>query len=747
MNHLPLLIEDLALILCAAGVFTLLFKWLRQPQVLGYLIAGFLVSPHFPLFPTVSDTESIHTWAEIGVIFLMFSLGLEFSFKKLVKVGPSSGITALVEVVGMLSLGYLTGKALGWSFMDSLFLGGILSISSTTIIIRAFEEAGVKTQQFARLVFGVLIVEDLVAILLLVLLSTLAVSKQFRGGELLESLLQLAFFILFWFLGGIFLIPTFLRKAKKLMSQETLLIVSVALCMATVIVCTKAGFSAPLGAFIMGSIFAETMDAEKIEHLVLPLKDLFGAIFFVSVGMLIDPGMLVKHWGPILIITVVTIFGKLLTSGGGALLAGQPWKTALKTGLSLAQIGEFSFIIATLGLDLKVTSAFLYPIAVAVSALTTFTTPYLIGSGDGLAKLLQKGLPASWTTFLNRYENEAQNIGSTPGWKALLKSYVINLLIQGSILIILITLSNRFLSPFIHLKLNLPVLGADLITVGITLLVMSPFLWAMAFRKPRDLPLYKLPARGPLIVLDVVRGLLTLAAVNFLLNIYFPGWVALIVTLVSCAFMFILFAGGLKSLYNRMEKRFLHNLGEREQAGRKLEALAPWDAHLCPYVIPAESQIAGSTLKELALREQFGINVAMIKRGSRFLPGPPTGKDRIFPLDTLSLLGTDEQLKAFSKYLEETSPEASLSHQHEDLPSDVVLQKVHIPEGSPITNQSLSEMGIKYSIKGLVAGVERDGVRLLNPPGAFRVAPEDELWVVGEKNLIHKWSQENHLLL
>jgi CPA2 family monovalent cation:H+ antiporter-2 len=214
----------------------------------------------------------------------MFSLGLEFSFKKLIKVGPSSGITALVEVVGMLLVGYLTGKALGWSFMDSLFLGGILSISSTTIIIRAFEEAGVKTQQFARLVFGVLIVEDLVAILLLVLLS-LAVSKQFKGGALLESLLQLALFILFWFLGGIYLIPTFLRKAKKLMSQETLLIVSLALCMATVIVCTKAGFSAPLGAFIMGSIFAETMDAEKIEHLVLPLKDLFGAIFFVSVGI------------------------------------------------------------------------------------------------------------------------------------------------------------------------------------------------------------------------------------------------------------------------------------------------------------------------------------------------------------------------------------------------------------------------------------------------------------------------------
>jgi CPA2 family monovalent cation:H+ antiporter-2 len=747
MNHLPLLIEDLALILCAAGVFTLLFKWLRQPQVLGYLIAGFLVSPHFPLFPTVSDIESIHTWAEIGVIFLMFSLGLEFSFKKLIKVGPSSGITALVEVVGMLLVGYLTGKALGWSFMDSLFLGGILSISSTTIIIRAFEEAGVKTQQFARLVFGVLIVEDLVAILLLVLLSTLAVSKQFKGGALLESLLQLALFILFWFLGGIYLIPTFLRKAKKLMSQETLLIVSLALCMATVIVCTKAGFSAPLGAFIMGSIFAETMDAEKIEHLVLPLKDLFGAIFFVSVGMLIDPEMLLKHWGPILIITVVTISGKLLTSGGGALLAGQPWKTALKTGLSLAQIGEFSFIIATLGLNLKVTSAFLYPIAVAVSALTTFTTPYLIRSGDGLVHFLQKSLPVSWTKFLNRYENEAQTIGSTPGWKALLRSYLINLLIQGGILLTLLALSNRFLSPFIHQRLNLPELGADLITVGITLLVMSPFLWAMAFRKPKDIPGNKLPARGPLIVLDILRGLLTLALVNFLLDIYFPSWVALVVTIVGCTFIYLLFAGGLKSLYNRMEKRFLHNLGEREQAGRKMEALAPWDAHLCPFEVPSESSLVGSTLKELALREQFGINVALIKRGNRFLPGPPSGKDRIFPKDMLSILGTDEQLKAFSKYLDETSPDALSMHTQEALPSDVVLQKVRVPAESPIIAQSLSEMGIKYRIKGLVAGVERDGERLLNPAGDFRVSPNDDLWMVGEKNLIEQWSRENHLLL
>lgn len=400
MTHLPPLILDLCLILGVAAIVTLIFKKLHQPLVLGYVVAGLLVGQNTSLLPSVSDMENIHTWSEIGVIFLLFALGLEFSFRKLTKVGGTAGITAIVEASSMLAIGYFTGRAMGWSTMDSLFLGGIVSVSSTTIIMRTFEELGLKTQGFAVLVFGVLVVEDLVAILVMVLLSTLAVSQQLSGGDLLFALGKLAFFLVLWFVGGILVIPTFLNKAKKLMNDEMLLVVSIALCLVMVYLATEAGFSSALGAFIMGSLLAETVMAEKIEHLVKPVKDLFGAVFFVSVGMLIDPKTLAEHWAPVLLITVVIIAGKLTATFAGALLAGQSVKRSIQAGMSLTQIGEFSFIIAALGLSLKVTSSYLYPIAVAVSAVTTFTTPYVIKASPRFAEWIEGQLPRRfWTPW------------------------------------------------------------------------------------------------------------------------------------------------------------------------------------------------------------------------------------------------------------------------------------------------------------------------------------------------------------
>ena len=453
MIHLPVLITDLALILAAAGVTTLLFKQIKQPLVLGYILAGFLVGPHTLYLPTVTDNESIHIWAEIGVVFLLFSLGLEFSFKKLVKVGGSASITAVVEVLFMLLTGYLAGMAMGWSSMDCIFLGGILSVSSTTIIIRAFEELGIKHKKFAGLVFGVLIVEDLVAILLLVLLSTLAVSRQFEGLEMLTSILKLCFFLVLWFIGGIFLIPTFLKKTRKLMNDETMLIVSIALCLLMVLLAVQVGFSPALGAFIMGSILAETTQAERIEHLTKSVKDLFAAIFFVSVGMLIDPAVLVDYAVPVLIITLATVFGKFISSGIGALISGQPLKTAVQTGMSLAQIGEFSFIIATLGLTLKVTSEFLYPIAVAVSAITTFTTPYLIKASEPFYRFLDRTLPTRFTAGINRYSSSTAGITTLSDWKVLLRGYIFNTIIHGVILVALVLLGARYIQPFVALHL------------------------------------------------------------------------------------------------------------------------------------------------------------------------------------------------------------------------------------------------------------------------------------------------------
>ena len=409
-HHLQPLISDLGLILMTAAVAVLLFKKIKQPLVLGYLIAGFLAGNHFDFFPSVKDIKSVEVWAEIGVIFLLFSLGLEFSFKKLMKVGGTASITAITQIIAMVAIGYLAGQWIGWKQMDSIFLGVILSISSTTIILKTFDELGVKTQKFAGIVIGSLIVQDIVAILMMVLLSTIAVSQQFSGSELLLSVFKLIFFLTIWFVGGIFFIPTLLKKAKNILTDEMLLIISLALCLMMVILAANVGFSPALGAFIMGSIIAETTQAEHIEHLVKPVKDLFGAVFFVSVGMLINPGTLYEYALPVAILTLVVILGQSISSTIGALLSGQPLKQSVQTGMSLSQIGEFSFIIATLGMTLNVTSDFLYPIVVAVSAVTTFTTPFMVKFATPFSEYLEKKLPRKWIKKIERYSANAQSI-------------------------------------------------------------------------------------------------------------------------------------------------------------------------------------------------------------------------------------------------------------------------------------------------------------------------------------------------
>lgn len=733
MIHLPQLISDLGLILATAGATTLLFKKIKQPIVLGYILAGLLVGPHFSLVPTVVDEKGIQTWSEIGVIFLLFSLGLEFSFKKLVKVGGSASITAIVEVVLMLVFGFFTGQLLGWSVMDSIFLGGILSVSSTTIIIRAFEEIGVKSQKFAGLVFGVLIVEDLVAILLLVLLTTLAVSQQFAGTEMLMQLLKLCFFLVLWFLGGIFIIPTFLKKAKKLMNDETLLIVSLALCLLMVLLAAKSGFSAALGAFIMGSLLAETTQAERIEHLTKSVKDLFAAIFFVSVGMLIDPAILVEHAVPVLVITLVTIFGKFLSSGLGALLSAQPLKTSVQAGMSLAQIGEFSFIIATLGLSLKVTSDFLYPIAVAVSAITTFTTPYLIRLSGPFYSFLERTLPQKLLVSINRYSSGTQQITAMSDWKVLLKSYVMNIIIHSVMLIAIVFLSSRYIRPLFTDELVRDSRSAFFIVI-ITLLFMAPFFWALAIRRIQKkayshLWLNKKVNRAPLIVLELSRIIIAILPVIFLLNLYLSKSIAIIITLAAIITGLVLFSRKLQAFYNRIEKRFLSNLNERENAETKHTDIVPWDAHLVRFEVSPQSPLIGKTLMESGIREEFGVNIALIERGKAIIATP--GRDeRLYPGDKLAVIGTDDQLdqlKDLIEYVSDDSNESDLEKQN------LVLQKFVVTKSSPLLAHTIRESGLREKANALVVGIERNSTRMLNPDSTTQFQYGDIVWIVGNQ--------------
>ncbi|MEJ6978979.1 cation:proton antiporter [Pedobacter sp. P351] len=742
MVHLPQLIYDLGLILAAAGVTTLIFKRIKQPLVLGYILAGFLVGPHFSLVPTIADAQSITVWAEIGVIFLLFSLGLEFSFKKLVKVGGSASITAIVEVIFMLFAGYAAGRIIGWSHIDSIFLGGILSISSTTIIIRAFEELGVKHKQFAGLVFGVLIVEDLVAILLLVLLSTVAVSQQFAGTEMLTEVFKLLFFLTLWFLGGIFLIPTFLKRTRKLMNDETLMIVSLALCLLMVIFATKVGFSPALGAFVMGSILAETPQAERIEHLTKSVKDLFAAVFFISVGMLINPYTLGEHFYSILIITAVTVLGKFLSSGLGALLSGQTLKTSVQTGLSLAQIGEFSFIIATLGLTLKVTSEFLYPIAVAVSAITTFSTPYLIRFSEPFYNYIEKKMPERWVRGIGQYSSSTEKITSSNDWKMLLKAYAMNLTIHSVILIAIIFISTKFIHPQI-VKYSGSELNADLVSLLFSILLMTPFLWALAGRRIEKhaythLWLKRRIHRGPLIAIEIFRIILAVCFIGFAIYLIMHTWYAVLIAVVLLGLLIVIFSNRLQVFYEKLEKRFLVNLNSRDLSNQYSD-IVPWDAHLTELEVSPESSLAGKTLNELAFRERYGVNVALIERGRLAIP-TPVRDERLFPNDKLTVIGSDEQIAQIKKHLEVSS---QVNEDVQFSKKDLQLQKVKVLHQSQVCYKSIRDSGIKEITSGLIIGIERNDQRILNPESTLVFQPDDIVYIVGNKKRIKDFFTQN----
>ena len=395
-----------------AGITSLLFKLFKQPVVLGYIVAGMLVGPYVMGESWINNAENAATWGEIGVLFLLFSLGLEFSFKKLLKVGSTAIIGAGVIVVGMMTAGMLTAYALGWGGMNALFLGGMLCMSSTTIVFKAIEEAGLRSHRFAGVCFGILIVEDLFAVVLMVLLSSIAVKNKFEGEELLWQVAKLVMYIALWFVLGITLIPTFLKKFKKYLNDETLTIFSIGLCLGMVLLAVQAGFSSALGAFVMGSVLAETIDAERIEHLVQPMKNIFGAIFFVSVGMMINPALLLQYWLPITIITLVVIVGQILFGSLGTLLSGQPLRVALQTGFSLVQIGEFAFIIANLGQNLKVTDSRLYPIVVAVSVITTFLTPYIMKLAYPTLAFLESHMSEETHKMLDSYTEKRKTNSS-----------------------------------------------------------------------------------------------------------------------------------------------------------------------------------------------------------------------------------------------------------------------------------------------------------------------------------------------
>ena len=740
MAEIEPLIADLALILICAGVMTLIFKKLKQPLVLGYIVAGFIASPHFALTPSVIDTASIHTWSDIGVIFLLFALGLEFSFKKIVKVGGPAVIAALTIIFGMIFLGFTVGSSFGWSKMDALFLGGMISMSSTTIIYKAFEDLGLSKKKFASLVMSVLILEDILAVVLMVVLSTVAVSSSFEGGELVKSILKLVFFLVLWLLVGIYLVPLILRKTRKLMNDETLLVFSLGLCFMMVVVAAKTGFSAAFGAFIMGSILAETLEAEHIEHLVKPVKDLFGAIFFVSVGMMVDPAMIGQHWLPILLITLTVLIGQPLFATIGVLLSGQPLKTAVQSGFSLSQIGEFSFIIATLGVSLGVTSDFLYPIVVAVSVITIFLTPYMIRLADPAYNLLYKHLPPKAIAFLNGYAEAAEpRAGKDSLWRQYLAALVRLVVVNVVLCIAICAIGFSMLLPLAEQWI--PGVWARVTTAAVILLGMAPFLRALIIKKNKSEEFTRLweenrANRAPLVASIVLRVAIALGFVFYVLARLFHISVPLILLLALALVAAMIFSRWNKKYSRSIERTFMTNLRSRDMRAEYLGEKKPeyasrlldHDLHLADFDIPAEVEWAGAELRELNFGQRYGVHVVSILRGSKRI-NIPKASNRIFPGDRIQVIGTDTDLEAFGAALACNQAETPEDYAREEM----VLRRLVVAEGSPFSGKTLVQSGIRNRYHCLVAGVEKQDGDLHVPDAHIPLEPGDVLWIVGEK--------------
>ena len=750
MSEIAPLISDLAVILIAAGIITLIFKCLKQPVVLGYIVAGILAGPAVPYIPTVSDPTNIKIWADIGVIFLLFAMGLEFSFKKLMTVGGTAVIASITIVSGMMFLGYTVGNALGFSHLSSIFLGGMLSMSSTAIVFKAFDDMGLRGQKFTGVVLGVLVVEDLVAVVLMVLLSTLAVSKQVEGMEMLESILKLGAFLIFWSLLGIYLIPSFLKKIKPFLNDETLLIIALGFCLGMVMIAAKAGFSSALGAFVMGSLLAETIEAEKIEKLVKPVKDLFAAIFFVSVGMMIQPDLLIEYLVPICILTILVIIGQIFFGSLGVLLSGQPLKIALQSGFSLTQIGEFAFIIASLGVSLKVTDDYLYPVIVAVLVVTTFLTPYMIRMATPVYQLIDNYLPSSIKLMLNRYSSGSNTVKHKSTWNKLLKSMLLDVILYTVLTIFSIIIFFTYVNPII--RENILGFKGALLSLSIILAIILPFLWAIIMKKnhsPEFLKLWNDSKfnRGPLVSLIAIKLLLCasilMPVIVHIFNV--ASGVGFIITLLIL--LMIILSKKLKKRSLSIEKRFIDNFNGKTTdsnigsplTDNILKSLPFNDLHLMDFVVGQESSIVGRSLKEINFRQKYGINIVSIIRGERQI-NIPRGEERLYPFDKIIIVGTDEELDLFQEIIQKQDKEYR-DQLAQSFNNNIKIEQFNIEPDSPLIGRSIQQSDIRDKNACLILGIERDGKSMMNPPSQTVFKENDNVWVAGEYRQIVQLSE------
>ena len=732
--HIESLIQDLAFILLLGAVVTVLFKWIKQPVVLGYIVAGFLASPNFTYLPSVTTAENIQFWAEIGIVVLLFSLGLEFSFKKLVNSGASAIVTALIIVTGMMAAGVLIGHLMGFTFINCLFLGGMLSMSSTTIIIKAFTDLGLRQHKFASQVLAVLIVEDLFAVVMMVILSSIATSHSVEGGELVFSIAKLVFFLVIWFLVGVYVLPSALNRIQRYLNPETLLIISMGLCLGMAVFSVYCGFSLALGAFVMGSILAGTIYAERIESVVTPVKDLFGSVFFISVGMMVQPDIVVEYWPMILILSATVIVGMIVFGTFGMLVTGQTLKVAIQSGFSLTQIGEFAFIISTLGMSLKVLDASMYPIVVAVSVLTTFTTPYFIKMSLPFYNLVERHLPAQLQFLITRYHSTAarEEAHKRNMWSQAVKTQLSRSLMYAVVLVAIAIVSHMYLMPWLG---GFSERYGKAIGLVATLVAMSPFLGAMVVPLARVLLARYAGTRKKYNVAQIVMAVISflmalLILVNIITSVYSMAW-GLSIGLTLVLLVVMLFSQRLRRQMTEIEQRFIENLNERDlrRSGKNNNIVN--DLHMAYMTVGPGCEFAGERLKNSNVRKKFGVNIVSVQRDQQTIT-VPSGERRIFPGDVLGVIGTDEQIANVLPVIER-SREAMPD---EAAPSDFKLVRIQLTEASPLVGKSPRNSGLRDRYDSLVLAVQRDEEYTDQDPDMIFEAG-DILWLVGSEKVLN----------
>lgn len=751
--HIPVLISDLAVMLITAGLITILFKKIKQPLVLGYILAGFLISSYFPFFPTVVDTDSITTWSEIGIIFLMFHLGLEFNLHKLARVGSTAIITAIVEVIGILAVGFLAGRLLGFGVMDSVFLGGMLSMSSTTIIIKAFDELQLRGKKFTELVFGTLVIEDIVGIFMMVILSTISVSKNVTGGQVAGSLSLMILYLIIWLILGIYFLPTFLNRTIKLMNDEMLLIVSLGVCFGMVILANALGFSSALGAFLSGSLLAGTVHVERIEHLTKGVKDLFGAVFFLSVGMLVNPQTLVEYATPIIVITDVTIFGKLIFSSLGMLLSGQTLDNALRCGFSLAQIGEFAFIIASLGMSLGVTGDYLYPIVVSVSVITTFTTPFCIKTAPKFISVIEKHLPDSLVAKLNKYTSEDQAEKEKDNdWYLYIKKYFRRVVVFGGLMLAIAIFGIHVAEPALSGYMGKT--AADTITCVLIYVFMAPFVGPMMNLHNNlftSLWLKRKSFRLPLIVLNLIKVAIAVSIAMIPLAVLFNVKAIWLFFIIVGIMVILGRSDGMTGWYLQLETRFLRNFNERiikrEEALGMKETWLDNKLHIISFFAPKEGEFLGTPLRELDWGYRYNVYVVKIQRGTHTYILPKENVS-IQAGDKVYVVGEEMAIMNFYKIIDSEpckrmrTVRQFMDSGYPDVDKALAICAVKITGQEDFAGKSIKNGNVRSHWNCMILGLQRKGLTVIMPNASMIISKGDIMWVMGSNNNVGRLASE-----